>query len=207
MFVDTAVLPVARLLERHAATFDRFLDRIDPGEFMPWVVERAYAGGWSVFGVFHHERDWTFGGQFQDHGAEERATATIAVLRRIPGLLSAGFTRLEPGTHIYPHVDNTVPSVRCLVGLRVNPGARMRAGDETRVFERHRCLAFRSLVTHEAVNEGTTARIAFGVEVRLDHAWDPIEATDEERGLDQPAPAARNASASGGTIIGRSSPA
>lgn len=175
MFLDTGRLPVARLLEREADCLDRQLELVAPDEFTPWVLPQAYRGCWRVFGIFHHGEPWVLGDEFRRHALDARFGAALAIVRRIPGIISAGFSRLDPDSHVFPHVDDQqIRTIRCLLGLRVGPGARMRVGGEIRDFAHHRCLAFDAGVIHDTVNEGVSARIAFGVELRLENAWDAI---------------------------------
>jgi hypothetical protein len=148
-----ARLPVARLLESHATEIDAELDLIEPAEFVPWVLADAFAR----------------------NAGDRRLRRTRSIVARVPGLLGAGFSRLEPRSRVFPHVDDqSIRSIRCFLGLRVPAGSYVRVEGETRAFERYRCLAFDAGTRHDTANAGSEARVTFGVELRLERAFDPI---------------------------------
>ncbi len=175
MFLDTHRLPIAVALLRAFDRIDAALDRVRPEEFLEWVQADAYRGSWRLFGLHHRDPAWVLTGSFNRNGADPRMVDVAALLARVPGLISSTFMRLEPGSHILPHVDDPAfRSVRTILGLHSNPGAQMRVGDELRTIERGRVYAFDSAVLHETANEGPTPRIVFGVEIEHAHAWQPL---------------------------------
>ena len=101
----------------------------------------------------------------------------VELVKRVPGVISSTFMWLDPGTHIYLHIDDPrVHSARFLLGLRTIAGARMRSGDEVRTIERGRVLGFDSSVLHESINAGVSPRIVWGVEVAFAWAEAPLGA-------------------------------
>ncbi len=179
MFLDTNVLPVARLMEERTESLFEVLGRIRDDEFVPWVTNDAYRGRWTLFGLHQREPGWVLAREFTRHRAEPRLREAYAVLARVPGLVSSCFMRLDPGAHIYPHVDDPrLHTIRFLLGLRVNAGSRMRVAEEVRAFERGRVLAFDSSVMHETANDGDTPRVVFGIEVDAGFETRPLRAED-----------------------------
>jgi hypothetical protein len=175
MFLDPAQLPVARMMAEELAAADAALDRIASDEFVEWVLGDAYRGRWRLFGLHHRDPGWVMAERFNSNGRDPRMEAIAALLARVPALISSAFMSLEAGSHIFPHVDDpAVRSVRMLLGLRTNAGARMRVGDEVRTIERGRVYCFDSATLHEAANEGATPRVVWGVEVEHARARDPL---------------------------------
>jgi Aspartyl/Asparaginyl beta-hydroxylase len=175
MFLDVERLPIAAALQRSFDRIDSALDRVRPDEFVEWVQGDAYHGSWRLFGVHHRDPAWVMADLFNQNGGDPRMVDVVALLARVPGLISSTFMWLAPGSHILPHVDDpAVHSVRTILGLRTHPGARMRVGDEVRTIERGKVYAFDSSVLHETVNEGAVPRVVFGVEIAYAHAWEPL---------------------------------
>lgn len=174
-FLDTARLPIAAALSAAFERIDAALDRIRPEEFVEWVQGEAYDGSWRLFGVHHRNPAWVMAETFNRNGRDPRMTDVVALLARVPGLISSTYMWLHPGSRIHPHVDDpAVHSVRSFIGVRTNPGARMRVGGEIRTIERGQVYCFDSAVMHETVNEGPTPRIVFGVEIEHGRAWEPM---------------------------------
>src|SRR5215470_11228679 len=83
--------------------------------------------------------------------------AAARLVRGIPGMTMAGFSRLAPGAHITPHRGYEGYSgfvLRCHLGLVVPEGCALKVGDETRGWQEGRCLVFDDSYEHEAWNRG-----------------------------------------------------
>lgn len=175
MFLASATLPVAGLMLANFDAIDRAFDRVVPEEFVDWILEDSYRGRWRLMGLHHRNPNWVLGESFNSRANDPRFEEIHGLLRRVPGLISSTFMWLDPGSHIFAHVDDpAVHSARILLGLRSNPGARMRVGAEVRTIERGKIYAFDSSVDHETGNEGDEPRIVFGIEVAWEHSRDPL---------------------------------
>jgi aspartyl/asparaginyl beta-hydroxylase (cupin superfamily) len=175
MFLDATTLPVAKLMRAHLATIDAALDRVRPEEFIEWIQSDAYGGSWRHFGLHHRNPAWPLYRQFAANRTDPRMRAVDRLLTRVPGLISSSYMWIDPGTHIYPHVDDpAVHSARTFLGLRTNPGAQMRVGEELRTIERGEVYCFESSMLHETGNLGPTPRIVFGIEVEWERAQEPL---------------------------------
>lgn len=119
-------------------------------EFEPWVQRDMYGDGWSVYGLV------AFGQRIEP--ALARCPRTAALLEQVPRLTTAGFSRLQPGTHIQPHVGWVKTVYRAHLGLVVPTDCGMRVGDETREWRNGSCLVFDDTVEHEAWNRSTDVR-------------------------------------------------
>ena len=119
--------------------------------FEPWVQREMYGEGWSVYGLI------AFGERIE--GALGLCPKTAALLGRVPGLTTAGFSRLAPGAHIKPHVGWVHTVYRLHMGLVVPPDCALRVGTETRPWREGECLIFDDTVEHEAWNQSGDSRI------------------------------------------------
>lgn len=119
--------------------------------FEPWVQRFMYDQGWSVYGLV----------AFGDRIEEALATCprTAAELAGVPGLTTAGFSRLAPGTHIKPHEGWVTTVYRAHLALEVpDDGCALRVGDETRTWREGDVLVFDDTTEHEAWNRSDQTR-------------------------------------------------
>lgn len=124
--------------------------------FEPWVQREMYGQGWSVYGLV------AFGDRIED--ALAACPRTAAALDLVPGLTTAGFSRLTPGTHIRPHEGWVTTVYRAHLGLVVpEQGCALRVGDETRAWREGEVLIFDDTTVHEAWNnsDGTRTVLLF----------------------------------------------
>ena len=150
MFVDTRGLGFVGALEsRWEAIRAEYLALSDDA-FEPWVQREMYGTGWNVYGL------WAFGERIE--GALAECPNTAKALSEVPGLSTAGFSRLHAGAEIAPHVGWVKTVYRAHLGLVVPDDCAIRVGDETRVWAEGRCLVFDDTVEHEAWNRSGETR-------------------------------------------------
>lgn len=150
MFIDPLQFPfVAELKSNWREIREEYL-AIPVDVFEPWVQREMYGHGWSVFGLH------AFGHRIE--AALEACPRTAAVLEGVPGLTTAGFSRLEPGAHILPHEGWVSTVYRAHLGLDVPPDCALRVGSDTRSWEAGECLIFDDTVEHEAWNRSDRVR-------------------------------------------------
>jgi len=118
--------------------------------FDPWVQREMYGAGWSVYGLL------AFGEPIAP--ALAHCPRTAAALAAIPGLTTAGFSRLAPGAHIQPHVGWVTTVYRAHLGLVVPDGCALRVGGETRAWREGETMIFDDTMEHEAWNRSTEPR-------------------------------------------------
>ena len=151
MYIDPARLDFTAALEsRWTAIRDEFL-ALSREAMMAWPETFLYDKGWEVFGLY------AFGSKMIDNCA--RCPETARLVQDIPGMTTAGFSLLQPGTHIRPHVGYTPAVLRCHLGLVVPPGCEMRVGTEIRGWHEGRCLVFDDTVEHEVWHRGDADRV------------------------------------------------
>lgn len=113
----------------------------------------AEVGKWRSFFL------WGYGYPVADNLA--RCPATRALVERIPGLNSAFFSILAPGTHIPAHRGVTKGLVTCHLGLIVprDGDVRMRVGDRVVRWAEGETLVFDDTYDHEVWNETSGTRV------------------------------------------------
>ena len=121
----------------------------------------APAGKWRSFFL------WGYGYSVPENCA--RAPVTAALVERIPGLNTALFSVLAPGTHIPAHTGVTKAILVCHLGVRV-PRDRERC--TIRVVDRHvsweegKAFVFDDVYNHEVLNDTDEVRIVLLVQFR-----------------------------------------
>lgn len=127
------------------------LDALDATTFMDWPETDIYTGDWAVFPFYK------FGERIMLTCAI--CPVTAALIETVPDLVTAGFSRLAPGTHITPHTGYTDAVLRFHLGLTEAENCGLRVGKETREWHPGSAFVFDDTQEHEAWNRGTAERI------------------------------------------------
>jgi len=152
MFLETASFPLTQTLEAHWETIRDELSGLTRGDFMVFPERQLYESGWDIYGLY------AFGRKLECNC--RRCPETTRLVETIPNMTTAGFSRLEPGTHIKSHVGYQDTVLRCHLGLIVpEEGCALRVGPETRTWQEGRCLVFDDTTEHEAWNRSDAVRI------------------------------------------------
>jgi aspartyl/asparaginyl beta-hydroxylase (cupin superfamily) len=166
---DTSLFPWAAEIEREwpaiRAELDRVLQRQPdlPGfhEIATDVATISQDRGWKMFLLT--------GYGLSSKRNIQRCPQTWRLVRKIPGLVTAMFSILEPGKHLPPHrgpyngvlrlhLGLIVPSPRDQVGIRV--------GQEICHWQEGRALIFDDAYEHEAWNRTPDTRVVLFVDFR-----------------------------------------
>lgn len=109
---------------------------------------------------------WGFGYRVAENS--DRCPVTSRVVARIPGLSSAFFAILPPGTHVPPRRGATKGLITCHLGLVVprDGDARMRVRDRVVRWAEGETLVFDDTYDHEAWNDSTATRIVLLIQFR-----------------------------------------
>lgn len=150
MFQDVAAFAFVPDIERSWTSVRRECMALPQDTFEPWVQREMYGTGWDVFGLiaWGHELPSAF----------DRCPSTAQLLRRIPGVRTAGFSRLRAGAHITPHRGWVTDVFRLHLGLVVPPDCTMTVAEVTRSWEEGRCLVFDDTSIHSSSNRSAADR-------------------------------------------------
>jgi len=171
MFYDPNTYLFTQSLERHWETIrDEYL-RLRPEQLMPWPETTLYQGSWDVFGL------WAFGSRLDEN--RRACPKTTEILEQIPGLTTAGFSRLAPRTRIAPHEGYTATVLRCHLGLIVPEHCGLQVGAETRTWTEGGCLVFDDTIRHSAWNEADQERIILLIDFLKDKKWHDARVSPE----------------------------
>lgn len=154
MYYDSARFPFTSILEQNWGVIRAELDALEGEAFIDWPEHSLYGErGWKTFGLYAF-------GQRQPEGCA-RCPQTEKLVKQIPGLMMAGFSRLAPGAHIVPHRGYEGYSgyvLRFHLGLQVPDNCAMRVGSETRNWREGASLVFDDSTEHEAWNGSDRTR-------------------------------------------------
>jgi beta-hydroxylase len=154
MYHDPSQFPFTKELEQNWRVVRAELDALDNQEFIDWPEHSLYGDrGWQTFGLYAF-------GQRQPEGCA-RCPRTEQLLKHVPGLMMAGFSRLAPGAHIVPHRGYEGYAgyvLRFHLGLHIPDDCAMRVGPETRSWSEGGILVFDDSTEHEAWNQSTQTR-------------------------------------------------
>lgn len=146
--------------EADAALYD--LNAVPPlAEISPDHRDIAPAGKWRSF--------FLYGYGYREDANCRRCPQTHALLARVPGLNSAFFSVLAPGTHIPAHVGVTKAIMTCHLGLRVPAAAErcsMRVADRILHWQPGRALVFDDTYEHEVTNDTDEMRVVLLIQFR-----------------------------------------
>lgn len=150
MFIDPHGFAFVPELEAHWREIRNECAALPEDSFDPWVQREMYGHGWDVYGLI------AFGQPIA--AALALCPRTAAAIATIPGLTTAGFSRLSPGAHIQPHVGWVTTVYRAHLGLMVPDDCALRVGTETRAWREGEVVIFDDTTTHEAWNRSDRTR-------------------------------------------------
>ena len=112
-FYDNDEFDFIQTLENNFSTIKEEFEKIPGDQFKEWHEHSLYSGNqWSVFG-FLFEEQWM---------NREWCPNTFDILKEIKNITIAGFSNLNPGTKIHPHIGYTTEVLRCHMGIIVPEG-------------------------------------------------------------------------------------
>lgn len=109
---------------------------------------------------------WGYGYSIEEN--LDRCPVTRSVVAQVPGLNSAFFSILAPGTHIPAHRGVTKGLLTCHLGLRVprDGDARMRVRNRVVRWAEGETLLFDDTYDHEVWNDTSGTRVVLLIQVR-----------------------------------------
>lgn len=151
MFKNKEDFPFTAVLETHWRVIRDEALAVEQKRFLAWPEKHLYDQGWEVFGLF------AFGVEIA--GNTRLCPQTTRLVRDIPGLVTAGFSALQPGTHIAPHRGHEDGVLRCHLALAGCAGCTIRVGDQVRAWQEGQCLVFDDTTEHEVWHRGSERRL------------------------------------------------
>lgn len=177
MFLDKSRYPCTELLESQWQDIREEFVQLTTDQLMPWPERDLYRDGWTVFGL------WALGERFDDNC--KLCPRTASIVQSIPGLTTAGFSRLAPGAEILPHTGYTNTVLRCHLGLLVPQACGLRVGEEVRCWREGECLVFDDTTCHSAWNASEHPRIILLVDFVCPGATFDATVSSARRAIDQ----------------------
>lgn len=173
MYYDSQRFEFVKNLESNWQVIKNELDRLDPDDFIPYP-ERYLLDkktGWDVFGLY-------FVGVKIDLNCE-MCPQTAKLVKSIPGMTTAGFSRLAPGAHILPHSGRPSGVLRCHLGLDVPPKCALRVGSEIKTWQEGKCMVFDDTEEHQAWNLSDRARVVLLLDFKIPVGFQLDSATSQ----------------------------
>lgn len=169
MFHNPADFEFVSALEANWLTIKKEIELVNQRDFIEWPEKHLYGKGWDVFGLY------AFGLKLGKNC--NLCPETTKLVEAIPGMVTAGFSSLVPGTHIAPHTGYPDGVLRCHLGLIGCDSCALRVGDRTESWTEGKCLVFDDTTEHEAWNRGDRTRIV----LLLDFKYPLVEPQKTEK--------------------------
>ncbi len=161
MFVNSSEFSFAATLASHWRDIRREFDALPTTVLSPWHDRHLYDGeGWKAFGFY------AFGKRLSANC--ELCPETVRLIEEVPGMRTAGFSRLGGNSHIRPHTGLARGVLRFHLGLDVPEGCELRVGDETRRWRDGEYFVFDDTTEHEAWNRSEASRVVLLLDFKRD---------------------------------------
>src|SRR5687768_18390698 len=121
---------VKTLTSEWANIRDEFLRNFDERDAVLWPQPFVYTKEWKLLPLLDRGRMAHHGVAGIDKELERNRAnfpRTLEVRNRLPGLVTAGSSRLARGTRMHPHKGSDHAGLRCALGPVVPPGCRLHA--------------------------------------------------------------------------------
>ena len=163
MFLSSSRFSFVNELEQHWQSVRDECMALPLNEFDPWPEKSLCRHGWDVYGLVLASRFILANCIF--------CPATTGLLRRIPGVVNAGFSRLAAGAVITPHVGYSNEVLRLHLGLLVQAPSGIRVGQQVQTWVPGKCLIFDDTVEHEAWNRSDSDRLLLLLDFVKPQGW------------------------------------
>ena len=171
-FYSIDTFPAVRTLSANWMTIYKECQSLLNSEYYPWPEKNIYNHNWSVYGLYFQEKQLIENCLF--------CPETTILVEKVPGMVSAGYSRMGAGCHIRPHTGYTRDVLRLHLGLHVPHNCGLRVGSETRHWKEGHCLVFDDTLEHEAWNHSDVDRIVLLIDIKRDIYLGSIEADAAE---------------------------
>ncbi len=152
---------------------DHFLAEQGEDSYADYPTTIPYSNKWKLLGIFSSEKG-SSGIPDVDEQMKRNSIhfpKTVELVKQIPGILHAGFSKIVPGTVIRPHKENYGKVLRCHLGLKVvEQTCGFMVAGKTKYWREGKCLYFDGNAYHEAWNRGDEERIVLLIDFDRDVA-------------------------------------
>lgn len=160
MFIEALEYPFLKPIHEQWEDIRTELLALNQEYFVKWPERSIYDGNWTVFALFR------LGEQIDMHN--KLCPITTAALKKVPGLVNAGFSSLAPGVYIGPHYGYTKEVLRCHIGLVTPENCAIRVGSDVRSWSPGSCFVFDDTQEHEAWNRSDSTRVVLLFDFKRD---------------------------------------
>lgn len=134
--------------------------QLNDDTYKAWPEKRYYNFGWKTFGLY------AWGVRLDKHC--RLCPETTKLLETVPNLVSAGFSSMQPNTHIKPHKGYPEGILRAHVPLVIPDPSQcaLRVGDHIQEWREGEAWVFDDTINHEAWNKTDRVRIVLLIDFR-----------------------------------------
>lgn len=163
MFYSTEPFEFAKALRAEWESIrDEFLEAFDESHAHLWPQSFVFTNEWKLLPLVDR-------GRMAQHGVPELTEElarnqvnfpkTVSVVQQFPGLVTAGFSRLAPGSRIHPHrgIDHSV--LRCHLGVIVPSGCTLHVHGVQHEWEDQCVFLFDDTYAHEVWSDADDYRV------------------------------------------------
>lgn len=164
MFFEPLEIPGIAILRREWRVIRAEFDAARDGRFAPWKERHIYEGDWDTLFLFDGYKGKA-ARRLADNCAAFPETARL--LAAVPGVLSAGFSRLGPHTRIVSHRGFDPHVVRVHLGIKVPWGCWLAVRWERRFWAEGDLLTFDDTRIHMVENPSGEERIVLILDIDM----------------------------------------
>lgn len=158
MFHRNEDYPFIATLESNWRIIRDELEQVQKQHFVAWPEKNYYGEGWDIFAFY------TYGVPLGKNC--KLCPETARLVKRIPGMMTAVFSKLAPGVQIAPHRGEPAGLLRYHLGLVVPEGCALRIGDDTRSIRDGGSMVFDDTYEHQAWNNSDRTRVVLLVDFK-----------------------------------------
>ncbi|HYC79349.1 MAG TPA: aspartyl/asparaginyl beta-hydroxylase domain-containing protein, partial [Planctomycetota bacterium] len=125
---------------------------------VPWYEDGAAEGLWELAGFYGAGR--------RVESIRRLAPRTAALLDSVPGIYTAGFSVLGPGTRLPRHCGEDRTLLRCHLALVIPPGSAFEVDGLSRDWIEGETLVFDDTLPHQARNDGDSEKVVLLIDFR-----------------------------------------
>ena len=164
MFFEPLEIPGIATMQREWCVIRAEVDAAREGRFAPWKERHIYEGHWDMLFLLDGYK-----GKAARRLADNCAAfpVTTRLLSAVPGVLSAGFSRLGPQTRIVSHRGFDPQVVRVHLGIKVPRGCWLAVRWERQFWVEGELFAFDDTRVHMVENPSTEERIVLILDIDI----------------------------------------